>query len=467
MVKMNITRKVPRLRSGFASKKVAVIGLGKEGLDLVWFLRAQGADVTVLDKGTPKSLGTNYVEAKKVGANFNLGVHYLRDLKIYDAIFRSPGVSLDTPALQAIKKKVPISSAIRLFLERCPAKTVGITGTKGKSTTTALSYHILKGNRKVFLAGNIGVAPLQLLPKLKKNDVVILELSSFQLEDAKQSPDIAVLLNVVPEHLDRHQTFAKYLKAKSNVYLHQDKNDWMISSNDFATTRAAAKKSRAKKFAYSTRKVLTKGLYVAKDEIIYRNIVSGKRRVIINTQELSLLGEHNLQNILPAIAIALIHRVPLAYIIKRLKTFKSLPHRLELVDKKDKVIFVNDSLGTTPEAATAATESFAYANTALIVGGVYKGGDIEALAKATQKHGVVFVALIGKSTPLFYKAFKRFAPNVETRGFKDFRSAVKGAYTSVKERGGVVILAPAAASFDMFENAYQRGEMFKQLVKKL
>ena len=322
-------------------------------------------------------------------------------------------------------------------------------------------------NKRVFLAGNIGVSPLQLLSKLKMRDVVILELSSFQLEDATQSPDVAVALNVVPEHLDRHQTFAKYLKAKANIYKYQSKNDWLVASSDFELTRSAAKKSKSKKFIYSTRKVLAKGLYVAKGDIIYRHIVSGKRRVVTKTENVSLMGEHNLQNILPAIAVALIHRVPMTHIAKKLGNFKSLPHRLELVDKKGKVLFVNDSSGTTPVAAMAATQSFAYMNTALIVGGVYKGGDIEALAKTAQKHGVVFVALIGKSTPLFYKAFKRFAPDVEAKGYKTFISAIKGAHASVRDRGGVVILAPAAASFDMFKDAYQRGDKFKEIVKSL
>ncbi|MDD5606162.1 MAG: UDP-N-acetylmuramoyl-L-alanine--D-glutamate ligase [Patescibacteria group bacterium] len=454
-------------KKSFAGKRIAVIGLGKEGLDLVMFLHREGAQVMVLDKSTPKALGANYTVAKKAGANFNLGAHYLADLARFDIIFRSPGVPLDTPALKAVAKKVPMSSAIRLFMERCPAKMVGITGTKGKSTTTALVYHLFKGHKRVWLAGNIGVAPLQLLTKLKKSDIVVLELSSFQLEDVRMSPHVAVLLNVVPEHLDRHGTFAKYLKAKQNIFTHQGKSDWLVASRDFEVTREALKKSRAKKFGYSTRKVLDRGLYLAKDKIVYRDVRTGKRREVIDRKEVSLLGEHNLQNILPAVAVALTQRVPLKHIVKKLKTFKSLPHRLEFVREKKGVLFVNDSLGTTPEAAIAATESFAYTNVALIVGGVYKGGDIDALAKAAQKHGVRFVALIGKSTPLFYKSFKRYAPDVKTEGFPHLRAAIKGGFGAVKDRGGVVILAPAAASFDMFKNAYERGDQFRDLVKRL
>ena len=454
--------------SRLAGKYVAVIGLGREGIDLVRFLRSQKAEVTVLDAAIPSQL-KDYREAKRLGAKFQLGKDYLNNLTDFQIIFRSPGVPLDLPQLKTARKaKVKISSAIKFFFELCPAKIIGVTGTKGKSTTVSLIYHLLSALKKrVWLAGNIGQPPLQLLGKLKSSHIVILELSSFQLEDMIKSPNVAVLLNVVSEHLDRHKTFAKYVTAKSNIYLHQAKSDWLITSQDFPATRAAAKKPKAKLFPYSVRKVLRRGLYVARDEVIYRQIKNGKRQVIAGLDKINLRGEHNLQNVLPAVATAIINRVPVAKIVKRLKTFKSLPHRLEVVKEKGEVIFVNDSLGTTPEAAAAAVQAFAYRDVALILGGVYKGGDIKQLAKTVAKSSAVFVALIGKSADKFRRALRQFAPVVQTGKYKTFKQAIDASYKQVKRKGGAVVLSPACASFDMFKDAYHRGEEFRRIVKKL
>lgn len=464
-------------KNGFRGRKIAVIGLGREGIDLVRFLRAQKAKVTVLDVATPAKL-KNYREAKRLGARFCLGKDYLKNLGDFETVFRSPGVPLDLPALkQARKDEVRISSAIKLFFELCPAKIVGVTGTKGKSTTASLIYYLLQGNpsvrrggkgrAKVWLGGNIGQSPLQLLPKLKKSHTVVLELSSFQLEDMKKSPETAVLLNVVAEHLDRHKTFVRYLAAKANLYLHQKKSDWLVTSYDFPATRAAIKKARAKIFPCSLRKILRRGLYLAKDEIVYRQIKSGKRQVITNLQNVSLRGEHNLQNVLPAVAVALVHQMPKAVIAKRLKNFRSLPHRLELIGEKNKVLFVDDSLGTTPEASAAAVRAFSDRDVALILGGMYKGGDIEQLAKTIAESRVVFVALIGRSADRFRKALKQFAPVVQTGRYKTFKQAIEVSYRQVRRKGGAVILSPACASFDMFKDAYERGDIFKRVVRSL
>jgi len=450
-------------------KKVAVLGLGKEGLDLVRFLRGQKVVVTVLDESSAKQLGNNYRQAKKLGAKFVLGLKYLDGLQDFEVVFRSPGVSLQLPAIKKARRaNIKISSAIKLFFDLCPAKIIAITGTKGKSTTVSLIYHLLKNERsRVFLAGNIGKPPLALLGKLQRKDTVVLELSSFQLEDLHKSPQIAVWLNVVTEHLDRHKTFAKYLAAKKNIIKHQHKRDWLIASKDFVGSRKSLKDSKGKTFTYSLNKVLRRGLYVAKGDIIYRTLSSGKRRVVTNISDIILKGEHNLQNVLPAIAVAILSRVSLKRIAKKLKTFKPLEHRLELVREIDGILFVNDSLGTTPEAAAAAAQAFSYRDVAMVVGGIYKGGDIKKMARAFAKHGVKFVALIGKSANKFHLILRKHASAVKVERFADFKSAIQEAYAKVRTTGGVVILSPACASFDMFKNAYVRGKEFKDIVKSL
>jgi len=473
------------VKNRLTGKRVAVIGLGREGIELVRFLYKQGALITVLDWSSAGKLGAQYREAKALGAEFRLGEKYLVGLNDFEIVFRSPGVALQIPEIKrAIRAGVEISSTIKLFLELSPAKTIGVTGTKGKSTTASLIYHLLRGgsfprqtrdlasprgNKKksrVFLAGNIGHSPIPLLSKLKSGDTVVLELSSFQLEDLTRSPDIAVMLNVVPEHLDRHKTFSKYLAAKQNIYTHQGKADWLIASYDFVPTKEALRRARGKTLPISPRQILRKGVYLSKGEIVYRHWRSGRRQVITSATGLKLMGEHNLQNVLPAIATALVSNVPVKTIAKKLRSFKPLKHRIELVRRIGDVSFINDSLGTTPEAAAAAILAFPNLPKAIIVGGVYKGGDISALAKTAATGNVRMAVLIGGSAKKFQAAFKRFAPKVSTKLAKTFPQAVKEAIAAVRTHG-LVMLTPACASFDMFKDAYDRGDQFKKIVNHL
>lgn len=457
-------------KNRLAGVEVAVLGLGREGLDLVKFLIGHRANVTVLDRNQAGQLGESYAQAKKLGAKFILGSEYLERLSDFEIIFRSPGVSLQTPELKLARRRgVEISSAVKLFFELCPAKIVGITGTKGKSTTTSLIFHLLKrGRRRVFMAGNIGESPLHLLKKLRPTDLVVLELSSFQLEDMDKSPNIAVMLNVVPEHLDRHRTFKKYLAAKQNIYLHQNKADWLVVSRDFAVPRQAAKSARGKVFPYSVGKILPKGLYVARQEIVLRDLTTGRRQVVIGLNEIKLIGEHNLQNVLPAIGVALISGLSVRVVRTAVTSFQALTHRLEPAYEKDGVVFVDDSLGTTPEAAAAAIKAFAWRDTAIILGGVYKGGSLKLLMKILAENPVKLVALIGESQATFARALHRYAPKVPVKKCgKDFEKAITAAYQSVKTRGGAVLLSPACASQDMFQNAYERGRQFVSTVHRL
>jgi UDP-N-acetylmuramoylalanine--D-glutamate ligase len=412
-----------------------------------------------------------------LGVDFRLGGDYLQNLTDFQIVFRSPGISLQQKEFKkATRTGVEISSTTRLFFELCPAKIVGVTGTKGKSTTTSLIYHLLKGSSsassgthnkaRIYLAGNIGHSPIPLLAKLKKIDVVVLELSSFQLEDLNRSPQIAVLLNVVPEHLDRHKTMGKYLAAKQNIYKYQKKSDILVASKDFGPTRIALQQTKGKICPVSTKQILRHGVYLTDDEIIYRDIKTGRRQVVAPVSAIKLRGEHNIQNVLPAIAAAIVAGAPIKRIEQRLKAFKPLHHRLEIVRTIGKTVFINDSLGTTPEAAAAAVLAFADMPKALIVGGVYKGGDIKQLAKIVAKSDVKFVALIGQSAKKFKAVFKKHTPFTPVKIVAKFDEAVKVAYAKVKN-GGAVILSPACASFDMFKDAYDRGEQFKRIVDNL
>ncbi|MEZ4210468.1 MAG: UDP-N-acetylmuramoyl-L-alanine--D-glutamate ligase [Patescibacteria group bacterium] len=454
-------------KSRFTGKHVGVLGLGREGIEATRYLVNLGAVVVVLDANPAKKL-VNYKEAKKLGASFQLGPDYVKGWDQFDMIVRSPGVSLDMVELKKAKRKgVEITSTTKIFFEDCPARIIGITGSKGKSTTTSLIHHLInERGRKVWLGGNIGVSLLPVIDKIKPKDWVVMELSSFQLEDMDDSPHVAVFLDVVPEHLDRHKTFAKYLAAKQNIYSHQKKSDWLITSIDFDAGRKATRNAKGKVFGYSNKHVLRRGLYVDKGEVIYRDLRTGKREVIIDIDGIKLPGRHNLQNVLPAMAASILAGVSTKKMVNRLGKFKTLSHRLEIVHKKDGVRFVDDSLATTPEATLAAVEAFAGTPTSLIVGGIDKGGDWVSTAKTIGAENVEYVAIIGQSSKKIKTLLKKYAPRVETEIHPTFKGAIKFAYKAVKN-GGVVLLSPGCSSFDMFKDAYSRGTMFGEIVKKM
>ena len=444
---------------------IAVLGLGREGLDLLRFLNGLGIKPTGLDNKTSRELGNNYKEIRKRTTKVYLGTDHLKYLNDFDLVFRSPGVSPNLPAIKQAKQKgVVFSSAMQLFFDECPAKIIGVTGTKGKSTVVSLIHHILKDNIKgnVYLGGNIGFSPLSLLSKLTKTDVVVLELSSFQLEDLNKSPAIAVMLNVTPEHLDRHKDFKKYLIAKSNIFLNQQKNDYLITSADYPVTRDAMKKAQAKVIKYSLRKVLSRGVYLADDEIIVRDFKTGKRSVVISKLDIPLLGHHNLENVIVGISIALLMNVSLTNVRKRIKSFKSLSHRLEFVGKIGKVKFINDSMATTPIAVEAAIKAVE-GPLALIVGGVSKGESLDDLAKVLNKKQVKGIVLIGRTANKLF-ALLDLPKKYRARSLEE---ATKRAYSYIEDSGGSVLLAPGFASFDMFKDAYDRGDQFKKIVDKL
>lgn len=446
---------------------VAVLGLGREGIDLLQFLNKQKIKPVGLDGRKAGELGKNYKEIRQLTSKLWLGKDYLSHLGKFDTVFRSPGVPLDLTEIKKAKQQgVVFSSLTQLFFDLCPAKIVGITGTKGKSTTASLIYHILKGaiSGKVYLKGNIGVPPLSLLPKLRKTDVVVLELSSFQLEDLSKSPPLAVVLNIVPEHLSRHKTFAKYLAAKSNIFLHQKKSDYLIISDDYPATRSIIKKAKAKVVKFSLRKILSRGLYLAGEEVILRDLKTGRRTAVLNRCDVSVLGKHNLNNIMSAIAVAKLFKVSIKHIKNRIKTFKTLSHRMELTAKFNNIEFINDSMATTPIAVVAAVEAIDNP-LVLILGGVSKGENLDDLLPILKSDKIYGLILIGKESVKFANFLQRKKTNIPITRAKDLKIAVVKAIKYLpRGKKGSVVLSPGFASFDMFKDAYDRGNQFKKIV---
>jgi UDP-N-acetylmuramoylalanine--D-glutamate ligase len=403
------------------AKTIAVLGLGAEGRDVLWWLKKNARDcrIKVFDKIKTA------------------------DLTGFDLIFRSPGFWRLSPMLAAAAKAgAQITSATKLFFELCPAKIIGVTGTKGKGTTTTLIYQMLKQQgKRAFLAGNIGKPMLKLLPKLQPGDWVCLELSSFQLQDLDHSPPLAVVLNISGDHLDIHRSIREYRAAKANLVRYQRPEDHAVLNADYLSTRKLAGLTRATVHWFSG------------------------RTVTIDRARVKLRGSHNLENLAAAMTAAALAGVSRSNQEKIIYSFAGLEHRLELVKTAAGVDYINDSASTTPATASAAIKSFTGPIT-LILGGSDKGADFRDLGREIRKNRqVTNLILIGKTAAKIRRAIGRFSGKIIV-GLKNMEAIVRSAQ-AVARPGGVVLLSPACASFDMFKNYQDRGKQFKLWVKKL
>ena len=481
---MVILEFMPSLKD-LQNKKICILGLGIENCALVKFLLSKKVDceITICDKRSKKELGERYsviasaakqsLVLQQTGLprrrfvpprndkiiEWKLGKNYDKNLEKYDIIFRSPGYPLFSSALRKIKSpSAPftkggaiISSPMKLFFDLSPSKNIiGVTGTKGKGTTASLIYNIIKkSGKRVWLGGNIGVAPFEFINKIKKNDWVVLELSSFQLEDMETSPRIAVMTNFYKEHLapadpnnpNYHKTLPGYWNAKFNILKYQKKGDK-------AVVNKKTRKQENKKTEFF-KNLKSKIIYFEKADL-----------------PTMLVGEHNKENIAAAVEVAKIVGVKKEIIEKAVKNFKGLEHRIELVKDINGVKYYNDAFATTPEAVITALNSFD-APIILIAGGSEKKSDFKKLAKVIKKKAVFVILLNGKATPRLKKEIKKagfFGKNIKL--VYNMKEAVRIAKREAIS-GDIVLLSPACASFGMFKNYKERGCMFKKEINKL
>lgn len=447
----------------FKDKKIAVLGLGIEGKDVVRFLLKNGAaDVTIFDRKNASELVAVKEFNGLKGLSFKLGPDYLKaGLKDFEVIFRSPAFKLSLPELVVAKKAgAIIISDTKLFFELCPAKIIGVTGTKGKGTTTTLIYEILKAaGKRVFLAGNIGQPMLALLPRLDKKSWVILELSSFQLQDLEKSPHIAVVLFITSEHLDYHKDTAEYVAAKANIVRHQNEGNRAVLNADNPTAMSFAKLTPAQKYYFSRRKKV-RGGYVTGGKIYLLDKTVGE------TKSLKLLGVHNWENVGAAITTGYLAGANLPAIKKAVFSFAGLEHRLELVKTVRGISFYNDSFSTTPETTIAAIKSFSRPVT-LIAGGSDKGSDYADLGQEIAHSFVKKLILIG----LMANQIQKAALNGGYRGkiilWPGKMKEIVATALAETAKGGVILLSPACASFDMFKDYKDRGNQFKRYVQNI
>jgi UDP-N-acetylmuramoylalanine--D-glutamate ligase len=442
-------------------QKIAVLGFEREGRATLKFLQEDpefhGAEIWLLDK--------NENIAVPQGIHARLGENYLSDLGDFDTIFRTPGIRYHSPEIQrAIKQGVHITSATKLFFDRCPGKIIGVTGTKGKGTTSTLIYEILKtAGKDVFLAGNIGKPALEILPHLTKKSWVVLELSSFQLIDMHKSPHIAVAIMITEEHLDWHADVKEYVAAKSNIVRYQSPADYAVLAADYPRSISFAKLTKAKVSTYSRLHEVEKGTWVENNAFYYTD--DKKLEKVCSVDALKIPGEHNYENACAAITVAKLLDISDGKIKKAIANFKGLEHRLEFVEEVKGVRYYNDSYSTAPDATEVAIQAFS-APKILIVGGSHKESDFTKLGRAISKSKSIKAIIgIGVEWPVIKSHIKNKKIQL-IESCQNMQEVIKAAH-EVAAPGDVVLLSPGCASFGMFKNYTERGTQFKQAVEKL
>ena len=444
------------------NKRVAVIGIGVSNTPLIRMLLSAGINVTACDKNSRDGLGEISEELERLGTHLQLGENYLAGLD-QDVIFRTPGLRPDVPALEAARERgAEITSEMEVFFRVCPCKIIAVTGSDGKTTTTTIISELLKAaGYNVHVGGNIGRPLLPDAASMNSSDVAVLELSSFQLMTMNQSPDIAVVTNVSPNHLDVHKSMDEYIAAKENVFAHQSSQGLAVFNYDNDITRAFAEKASGRCVYFSRRNELCHGVYV-KDNAIW----SGERKVL-SLEDILIPGVHNVENYMAAIA-AVESMVSDGVIRKVAQTFGGVEHRIELVRTLNGVRYYNDSIASSPTRTIAGLRSFKE-KVILIAGGYDKKIPFDVLGTEIIEHVKVLV-LTGTTAPKIRAAVEAVpdyaGTNPEILEFDDFRQAVLAAHNAAQP-GDVVILSPACASFDKFKNFMLRGEAFKKIINEL
>lgn len=425
------------------------------------FLKERGARVTVSDSKTPDQLGKEIPLLLDHGIAVETGSHGERTFGGQDLIVVSPGVPADVPLLvQARAQGKKVIGEIELAAQFFPGAIIAITGSNGKTTTTALTGELVAaaGHRTV-VGGNIGTPAVTLVGQADKDTIAVLEVSSFQLETIETfRPKIAVVLNVTPDHLDRHGTFAAYAAAKARIFENQQADDFAVLNADDPTCVAMAKNLRAQIFWFSRKKELSQGAFVRNSKIFFRD--DERQQEVMLTSEIPLKGAHNLENALAAVCVGMLLKCEPRTIQRTVTQFKAVEHRLEFVAQVDGVEYYNDSKATNVDATIKALESFP-GNIHLILGGKDKGSDYTVLNDLLQQR-VKRVYTIGAAAAKIQSQIK----GVSVVHAGTLENAVRTA-TSTAVAGDIVLLAPACSSFDQFSNYEERGRCFKEVVSNL
>lgn len=447
-------------------KKICVIGMGVSNMPLIEALLNAGLDVTACDKRSATELGEDHEHLAKLGCSFSLGDGYLNGLGVYDLIFRTPGLMPFDPHLTDAKANgAEITSEMELFFKLCPCRIAAVTGSDGKTTTTTIISELLKAQGfTVHLGGNIGRPLLCNVDTMKPDDFAVLELSSFQLHSMYCCPDIAVITNISPNHLDKHLDYRDYYDAKSSVFMNQSSEQRLVLNADNEFFSYYAEKAVSSISAFSRKTKPENGVYASNGTVIRVN--NGKEIPIMSVDEILLPGTHNLENYMAAFAAT--EGIVSDEVCRRVAmSFEGVEHRLERVRCLNGVTFINDSIGTSPTRTAAGLHALSV-KPILIAGGYDKhipfddlGDEICLCAKSLYLCGDT-----SDKIEASVKASKHYSEDFEIHRFYDFKEAVTSAAKAAVS-GDIVLLSPACAAFDMFKNFAERGKYFKKIVMEL
>ncbi len=457
----------------FRGKRVVILGLARQGTALAGYLARQGARVLISDLQPAEKLAPALQALQGLPIEYALGGHPESLLEGAELLCLSGGVPAEAPIARAARARgIPLSNDAQIFLEACPARTIGITGSAGKSTTTALVALMLKAGaqtRQVWVGGNIGNPLIEEVERMDPRDQVVMELSSFQLELMTKSPNVAAVLNLTPNHLDRHGTMQAYAVAKGRILDYQDSEDWAVLGLDDPGARGLRNRAKGRLAFFSALEAPEQGAFLREDEVMLR--FAGTEEAALAVGEIGLRGRHNLYNVLAASAIAGCVGAPREAMRSGLRGFSGLPHRLEFVREVNGARWYNDSIATAPERTCAAIRAFEEP-LVVLAGGRDKAlpwDEFAQLALGRVRDLVVF----GEARDLIARAVGN-PPAAEGPG-QSLRSVthaegLEGAVSAASKLarpGDVVLLAPGGTSFDQFKDFEERGERFKELVRAL
>lgn len=450
------------------SKKVAVIGLGIGNIDLFKYLAQKGVNITGFDKSDDFDMLKNDL-LKYSNASIITGQDYLDKLINFDIIFKTQSMRRDIPQLQtAVRNGAVLTSEMWEFVKYCKAKIIAVTGSSGKTTTTTLIGEFLKQQGyKVWVGGNIGTPLFHRLNDINYNDYVVLELASCQLQMfGHKSPDISVITNITPNHLDFHEDYDEYIYCKSIIYKYQKPNDIVILNDDNDITRSLRETVHSKAYMFTRtskydKKESKEGAYIS-DDAIYVN-VEGKINKVLEIKDIKIPGKHNIENYMAAI-LATYSLVNTDTINHEAKNFSGVEHRVEYVRTINGVRFYNDSIGTTPSRTVASLQSFDQ-KVILIAGGYDKHIPYDIMGPLINEK-VKGLVLMGQTKDKIKEAYNSYACNAPLIEADTLEEAVKKAFDMARE-GDIVIMSPASASFDMFKNFEVKGNLYKQIVNSL
>lgn len=468
-----VNEKLIEFNNYLRGRKVAVIGLGVSNIPLIDYLHDLKSNVTVFDGKEIDDIDKRILDKLvDYGMSFSFGKGYLEKLVGFDIIFRSPSCLPTVPELaKEAERGAIITTEIEMVIELCPGLVIGVTGSDGKTTTTTLIHEIIKEDGyNCFLGGNIGTPLFTRIGEMQPEDIVVLELSSFQLMNMKVSPKISIITNITPNHLNIHADMEEYVEAKKNIFKYQDKDGLLILNYDNEITRRCAEEAPGKVVFFSSKDKNVNGYLVDTDDGKIKFSENGLRKHVFDTKNMKLRGVHNFENASCAI-IATKDLVKKESIDRVLTEFKGVEHRLELVkETKTRIKWYNDSVSSSPTRTMAGLNAFSFKNLILIAGGYDKNLDYNVLAKPILDNCKALI-LLGQTADKIEKAVKAELKKSKRNDFPIYRcesliQTVEKA-NEIAIKGDIVLFSPASASFDMFKNFAERGELFKQYVKEI